>query len=106
MDKNILEVLLDENDKSPIALLDEKGKIITFEQIAVIPMEDGLYCLLKPLGYMEGVADDEAIPFYVDETKDPPVLRIEMDKKKAMAVYDEYCKLLDEVDENGGDNNS
>lgn len=96
--EDILDILLDEENKDPIVLTDEKGRHIAFEQIAVIPYEQKLYCVLKPIDYIDGVADDEAIVFYVDEGEnedDDPVLRIEDDELKAIDVFMEYYNLLD-----------
>ena len=36
---DILDVLLDQDNKDPIVLVDENGKQLTFEQVAVIPYE-------------------------------------------------------------------
>ena len=36
---DILDVLLDQDNKEPIVLVDEAGKQLTFEQVAVIPYE-------------------------------------------------------------------
>lgn len=94
---DIVDVLLDENNKDPIILIDGNGKKITFEQIAVIPFNDKLYCVLKPVDKIDGVADDEAIVFYVqEEDGKAPVLMVETDEKVAMDVFDEYYNLLDE----------
>ena len=46
---DILDVLLDENNKEPIVLVDGEGKKLSFEQIAVIPYNDKVYCVLKPI---------------------------------------------------------
>lgn len=97
--QTILDVLLDEDNKDPIILLDANGRRLTFEQIAVIPYNDKLYCVLKPVDKLENIADDEAIVFYVDETKKEPVLMVETDEKVAIEVFDEYYNLLDEENE-------
>ena len=93
---NILDILLDEDNKEPIVLVDGKGKRISFEQIAVIPYKERIYAVLKPVENIEGIADDEAIVFYVDATGEEPVLMVETDEKTAIAVFDEYYNLLDE----------
>lgn len=97
--QTILDVLLDEDNKDPIILLDANGRRLTFEQIAVIPYNDKLYCVLKPVDKLENIADDEAIVFYVDETGKEPVLMVETDEKVAIEVFDEYYNLLDEENE-------
>ncbi|MGN1201372.1 MAG: DUF1292 domain-containing protein [Candidatus Caccovivens sp.] len=96
---NILDVLLDEDNKDPIVLVDDKGKQLSFEQIAVIPYNDKVYCVLKPIDEIENVQDDEAIVFYVDEREGrEPVLVVETDEKTAINVFDEYYNLLDEAE--------
>lgn len=93
---DIVDVLLDENNKEPIVLVDDKGKRLSFEQIAVIPYNDKLYAVLKPIDKIDNVADDEAIVFYVHEEQGKePVLMVETDEKAAMDVFDEYYNLLD-----------
>ncbi len=96
---DIVDVLLDENNKEPIVLIDGNGRKIAFDQIAVIPYKDKLYCVLKPIDEIENVADDEAIVFFVHEEEGKePVLMVETNEKVAMEVFDEYYNLLDEED--------
>ena len=94
---SVLEILLDENNTSPISLYDENDKEIKFDQIAIIPLDEEVYAILKPIDEMENVADDEAIVFLIQEDEDGDgVLVIETDESKAMRVFEEYYKLLDE----------
>lgn len=96
---NILDVLLDENNDKPITLYDENEKAVRFDQVAIIPLDEQLYAILKPIDEMEGVADDEAIVFLVEEDEDGDAeLVVESDEAKAMKVFDEYYKLLDEAE--------
>lgn len=98
---DIIDILLDEDNKDPIVLVDGQGKKLSFEQIAVIPYNDKIYCVLKPIDKIENVQDDEAIVFFVDEQEGKePVLMVETDEKVAMDVFDEYYNLLDEADKN------
>lgn len=99
---DILDVLLDQDNKEPIVLVDEAGKQLTFEQVAVIPYEvrkeKRLYCVLKPLDKIEGIGDDEAIVFVVDQDKDGnSVIKVEEDEEVAIAVFDKYYDLLEEA---------
>lgn len=98
--ENILDILLDEDNKDPIVLVDNTGRRLTFEQIAVIPYNEKIYCVLKPVDKIENVQDDEAIVFFVDEQEGrEPVLMVETDEKTAINVFDEYYNLLDEADQ-------
>lgn len=99
---DLLDVLLDQDNKEPIVLMDETGKQLTFEQVAVIPYQvrkqDRLYCVLKPLDQIEGIADDEAIVFLVDtDDEGNSIIRIEEDEEVAIAVFDKYYDLLEEA---------
>lgn len=96
---NILDVLLDENNDEPITLYDENEKAVRFDQVAIIPMDEQLYAILKPIDEMEGVADDEAIVFLIEEDEDGDAeLVVESDEAKAIKVFEEYYKLLDEAE--------
>ena len=96
---DILDVLLDEDNKEPIVLMDENGKEIEFEQVAIVPMDDVLYCVLKPITEIEGIGNDEAIVFYVekDEEKGENVIKLEEDEEKAIMVFQKYYDLLEEA---------
>ena len=92
---DILDILLDEDNEDPITLYDENDKAVRFDQVAIIPMDNKLYAILKPIDEVEGVADDEAIVFYVNEEGEEPILEVETDEPTAILVFDEYYKLLD-----------
>ncbi len=99
MQENIIDILLDEENRDPIVLTDDKGRKLAFEQVAIIPYDEKLYCVLKPIDHIEGIAEDEALVFYVDEGEnedDEPVLRIENDELKSIDVFMKYYDLLDE----------
>ena len=98
---SILDILLDEDNEDPITLYDENDKAIRFDQVAIIPLEEKLYAILKPIDEMENVADDEAIVFVVNEDENgESILEIETDEPTAIRVFDEYYKLLDKQDAN------
>ncbi len=101
MEKNAIERLLDENDLGTIVLYDENDKEVEFEQIAIIPYQNEVYAILKPVEKMEGVADDEAIVFLLDaDEESDEVLSVVEDDAVIDAVFDAYYKLLDEDNEN------
>ncbi len=101
MEKNAIERLLDENDLGTIVLYDENDKEVEFEQIAIIPYENEVYAILKPVKEMEGVADDEAIVFLLDaDEESEDVLSVVEDDAIIDAVFDAYYKLLDEDENN------
>ena len=93
---DILDILLDEDNEDPITLYDENSKAIKFDQVAIIPLEEKLYAILKPIDDIPGVADDEAIVFAINENDaGETTLIVETDEPLAMRVFDEYYKLLD-----------
>ncbi len=97
---DILDVILDENNTDELVLQNEQGKQIRFEQVAVIPYNEKIYVILKPVDKIEGVEDDQAIVFLADETKRPTVLVPEQDEKIAIKIFDEYYNLVEEANKN------
>lgn len=96
---DLLDRILDPNDNDPIVLLDEYGREMRFENVAAIPhVKNGkkeLYVLLKPLDKIQGIKDDEVVVFITDtDDNGNTVVRVEEDVDDAIAVYDEYIKLL------------
>ena len=66
-DINVIDRLLDENDEEPVTLYDENDKETEFEQVAIIPLDEKIYVILKPITKIEGVADDEGLVFVIEE---------------------------------------
>lgn len=93
---DILDVILDENNCDDITMVNDVGKIINLKQVAVIPYNDKIYCILKPTDHINGVAEDEAIVFYVDEDIATRILRVETDEVTAMNVFLQYYDLIEE----------
>ena len=92
---DILDVLLDEDNEDPVTLYDENSKAYKFDQVAIIPMEQKLFAILKPIDEIPGVADDEAIVFLINEKENgETALIVETDEALAMRVFDEYYRLL------------
>ncbi len=97
MDNPILK-LLDPENSDPIVLFDENEKPVSFEQIALIPFQEKLYAILKPIEKMDGVADDEAIVFSFeeDDSSEDQLLVVEENDTIIDEVFAIYNKLLDE----------
>ena len=86
---DVLDILLDEENDDPISLFDENDNEIKFEQVAIIPENEKIYAILKPIDEMEGVEDDEAIVFVVDQDEEGnSVLIVEKDEPTAIKVFD------------------
>ncbi|MBQ3016012.1 MAG: DUF1292 domain-containing protein [Clostridia bacterium] len=99
MDISPIEKILDENNEDPITLYDEENREIEFDQVAVIPLNEKIYVILKPITEIEGVADDEALVFVIEEIEDEETLVLVDDEQIIDLVFDEYYKLLDEADD-------
>lgn len=96
---DILDILLDEDNEDPVTLFDENGKEYKFDQVAIIPLEEKLFAILKPIDEIEGIADDEAVVFRIDEKPSgETALIVEQDEPLAMRVFEEYYKLIDSQD--------
>lgn len=101
---DIVDILLDEENDDPVVLYDENDKAVRFDQVAIIPFEEKLFAILKPIDEMEGVADDEAIVFRIpEEPEGDAELVVETDEALAMRVFDEYYKLLDNLEKEQGE---
>ena len=92
---DILDILLDEKNNDPIVLTDDQGTLYRFQQIAVIPYNNKIYCILKPIDPMKDIEENEAIVFYVDEKDDSPSLKIETDELTALKIFEGYYDLLE-----------
>ena len=89
-----IDMLFDENNTDNIVLFDEKGKEVEFEQIALIPLEEKTYAILRPLGGDVPLAEDEAVVFVIDELDDEDVLMLEEDDLVIDQVFEKYYDLL------------
>lgn len=92
---DILDVLLDEDNDDPLVLSSNNGMTYTFDQIAVIPYNEKVYAILKPVEEIEGITDDQAVVFYVEEREGgPSTLQVEADEATAVEVFKKYYALL------------
>lgn len=95
-EKTQIEKLFDEDDDSNLILYDENNNPTEFQQIAVIPKNNKIYAILKPLSKKFNIADDEALVFVIEEVDDEDYLIIVEDEKIIDSVFDEYYELLKE----------
>ena len=93
-----IEQLLSEDNTDNIILYDENNNQVEFEQVAVIPLEEKIYALLKPVTPIAGVGDDEALVFGIEEVDDEDCLMIVDDEDVIDKVFDVYYKLLEEAE--------
>ena len=91
-----IDMLFDENNTENIKLYNEENQEVEFEQIALVPIEEKTYAILKPVKQMDGIADDEALVFVIDEIDDEDCLVIVDEDPIIDKVFEEYYKMLKE----------
>ena len=101
LDKNFdPEISPDEfADDDIVTLLSATGEEIDFVEIAGIAHKGNFYAILQPVELLEGMADDEALVFKVSRTEDgEDKFEIELDDEIIDAVFAEYNRLLDSME--------
>ena len=92
---DIVDTLLDDKNTGNITMFNDNGEPVEFAQIAVIPKKKNLYCILKPINQIEGIASNEAVVFKViEEQNQLSYLAVVEDQKVAEEVFSEYEKLV------------
>ena len=91
-----IEQLLDETNEDNVILYDENDNPNEFEQIAIIPLDNSVYAILKPAFQIEGVADDEVFIFEIVADESGDMLSIVTEEKVVNAVMQNYYDLIEE----------
>jgi len=99
MDKNLLDVLFDDNDIGSLTLQDEDGESIEFRRMAIIPYKDIVYVLLRPVSGLPEEAMNQAIAMRVEMEFGEPYLSIEEEQEVLDYLLAEYNRLLKEDEE-------
>lgn len=94
-----IEKLFDPENQDPIVMVDEEGNEVEFEQIAILPYEGSIYALLMPLTPLEGVGEDEAIVFVIEEQDGEANLAIVDDLDIIDGVFELYESLVADDEE-------
>ena len=91
-----LKQLLDPENNDNIDFYDEDGNLLSFEQIAIIPHNEKVYVILKPVDEMEGVGEDEALVFVVDFDDNilQDYLKLVEDPVDIEIIFEKYYDLL------------
>lgn len=93
---NPIEALLDPQNDKNIKLFDENDKETEFEQIALIPLNNSVYAILKPVEKVEGIGEDEAVVFeLVDDEENGDTLQLVMEEDVVNQVFEEYKKMVE-----------
>ena len=93
-----IEKLFDAENQDPIIMVDEDGNEVEFDQIAILPYEGKIYALLQPITPIEGVGEDEAIVFVIEEEDGVANLAVEEDLDTIDAVFELYESLVADED--------
>lgn len=96
--EDFVEKLLDENNTDPIILYNQDGKEAKFQQVAIIPYNEVVYCLLSPESGVEGVSCNEVMVFKLmyDEETEFSYLEYEYEEETFKAVYEQYRSMAEE----------
>lgn len=96
MNQSTIEKILDEDNDENVILYDNDDNEIEFEQVAIITLDEDIYVILHPVDELEGLEDNEALVFKVDEENKENGLEIVTNPKIIDKVFDEYYKLIEE----------
>lgn len=91
-----IEMLFDENNTDNIILYNEDGEAMEFEQIALVPLDDETFVILRPVEQMEGLNEDEALVFGIETLDGEEVLAVVDDDDVVDAVFEAYYDMLRE----------
>ena len=93
--KTPLEMILDEDCDENIVLFDEDGESTECEQIAVIPLDGQLYCILRPVD-LPDLDEDEAFVFAINEDDEEGSVDLVEDEDIIEEVLQLYYTLIDD----------
>ena len=96
MERSVIDKIFDENNEENVILYDENDKPTEFEQVAVIPLFEKVYVILKPVENLWNLGEDEAVVFVIEEIDDMEALVLVDDLEVADAVFEEYYRLWNE----------
>lgn len=92
--KTLYDILSDKDNKDLITLEDERGEDIIFKQLAVIPMGEVIYCILKPV-FGGSFNAGEAIAFRLRELSNgEEALTVVTDKIRSIKIFLQYYKMI------------
>lgn len=92
--KTLYDILSDKDNKDLITLEDERGEDIIFKQLAVIPMGEVVYCILKPV-FGGSFNAGEAIAFRLRELSNgEEALTVVTDKIRSIKIFLQYYKMI------------
>ena len=90
--KNVIEQILDEKYTGNIKIPGTNGEIFTFEQVALIHLDDASYAILHPIA--KDVLPDDVLVFQIVLQGDEASLELEEDEEVINECFEEYYSLL------------
>lgn len=95
--ENAIDAILDPANENNVILLDGNGEEHEFEQVAIVPLLDVVYVILKPVNDPI-VKENEAVVFAIDVDEDELeyYLDIVEDEDVIDAVFENYTKMYEE----------
>ncbi|MDE7095124.1 MAG: hypothetical protein K2O23_01405 [Anaeroplasmataceae bacterium] len=90
--RSIIEQILDEKNTSNIKIPGKNGEIFTFEQVALIYLEEASYAILHPIA--KDVLPDDVLVFKIVVNQEEASLELEQDEDVIQECFDEYYRLL------------
>lgn len=90
--KNVIEQILDEKNTANIKIPGKNGEIFTFEQVALIHLEEASYTILHPIA--KDVLPDDVLVYRIVFNQEEASLELEEDEEVIEECFDEYYRLL------------
>ncbi|MDE7161198.1 MAG: hypothetical protein K2N65_00400 [Anaeroplasmataceae bacterium] len=90
--KNVIEQILDEKNTKNIQIPGRNGEVFTFEQVALIHLDEASYTILHPLA--KDVLPDDVLVFKIVFVGDEASLELEEDEEVIEECFQEYYSLL------------
>lgn len=96
MEKEIkaIDQILDENNYDNVILYNENGEEVEFKQVAIIPLNNEVYVILKPVVLFEGMDEDEGLVFLIEDNGEEPYFRLCLEDEIIDEVFRIYYSLL------------
>lgn len=94
---NSIEKILTPANSENVILYNDKNEPMEFEQIALIPYKENLYCILRPVQLLDGMDQDEAISFLIQEENGNVWLDVVDDEETIDNIFDIYYELFEEA---------
>ncbi|MDE7263933.1 MAG: hypothetical protein K2N64_04670 [Anaeroplasmataceae bacterium] len=90
--KHVIEQILDEKNTSHIKITGNNGEVFTFEQVALIHLDEASYTILHPIA--KDVLPDDVLVFKIVYQEEEVSLELEENEEVIEECFEEYYHLL------------